>query len=194
MRARLFGPKLIFDCSFDATMSKMEIKSAGRQLNVCFSENRRSREPFDLHLCNVDKNSDNGTLHWLQRHNPSVLDTKCPLSVHEKCFTELFPLERLVYLSPDSDNALTEYNADDIFIVGVIVDRGPYEKLSLAKAKRLGIRHASLPLDTNVRLTSGTSKRFTLNTMTKILWTWKETRDWKKALNIVNLQRKLAAI
>lgn len=179
MRAGLSGPKLIFDCSFDATMSGLEIRSAGRQLHYCFGINRRHKMPFDLHLCNA--NTSEGSVHWLKKHIPNLSDKKCPLSVHEKCFTELFPTERLVYLSPDSENVLTECNDDDIFIVGTIVDKGRCQSLSLMRAKSLGLRHARLPVDSHLRLKSGAGKRLTLVAMTKVLLDWKQTGSWKQA-------------
>lgn len=181
MRASLFGQKMIFDCSFDETMSHIELKSNGRQLHYCFAWNRRQKKPFDFHLCNMNMSIHEGTMHWLQKHIPTVSQTKFPLTIHEKCFTELFPRERLIYLSPDSEHDLIEYDGDDIFVVGAIVDKGPCQKLSLAKAKSLGLRHARLPFERHVRFTPGANKRLTLVTLTKVLSNWKETRDWKKA-------------
>lgn len=187
MRARLFGQKLIFDCSFDESMTRQEVQSAGRQLHYCYGNNRRLKDPFDMHLCNV--NMRGGTMHWLQRHMPNILEKNCLFPVHEKCSTELFPLERLVYLSPDSNNVLTNYNFDDIFIVGAIVDKGPCQHLSLAKAKSLGVRHARLPLDEYVRIKSGVSKRFSFLTMLNILHEWKQTQDWKKAFERISKEK-----
>lgn len=170
-------------------MSHHEIQSAGRQLSFCFANNRAHRKPFDIHLCNM--NPDSKTLKCLQKYIPNVSDQTFPLSIHQKCFTELFPIERLVYLSPDSENVLTDFNGDDIFIVGTIVDKGPCERLSLAKAKSLGVRHARLPIDNYVHLAPGVSKRFNFMTMTDILQKWKETRDWAKAFSKIPW-RKLA--
>lgn len=170
-------------------MTEVELKSAGRQLHYSFAYNRRIKEPFDVHLCNV--NSSSGTLHWLKKHVPNVLDASCPLSIHEQCFTELFPLDRLLYLSPDSDEDLAEYNANDILIVGAMVDKGPCQHLSLAQAKRLGIRHARLPLSKFVNFASGQSKRLTLNAMTSILLKWKDTNDWREAFRVRQIQHKL---
>lgn len=189
MRTRLFGQKLIFDCSFDASMSHQEIQSAGRQLYYCFENNRNFKTPFDIHLCNM--NPDSKTLKHLKKHIPNVLDEKILLPIHQQCFTELFPAERLVYLSPDSENVLTDFKADDIFIVGTIVDKGPCQRLSLAKAKSLGVRHARLPLEKYVQLVPGVSKRFNFMTMIGILQEWMMTRDWEKAFRNIPW-RKLA--
>lgn len=164
-------------------MSHQEIQSAGRQLFYCFGQNRAYKTPFDIHLCNMSP--DSKTLKTLKKHIPKVLDKKYLLPIHQECFTKLFPVERLVYLSPDSENVLTDFNADDIFIVGTIVDKGRCEQLSLAKAKSLGIRHARLPLESYVHLKPGVSKRFSFMTMTDVLHKWMETRDWEKAFSCI---------
>lgn len=188
MRASLSGPKLVFDCSFDTSMSYEETKLAARQLHFCYGLNRRHKTPFDMHLCNVDLRGN--TFKELQQFIPNVLGKKCLLSIHEDCFLHLFPKERFIYLSPDSDNELSEYNADDIFIVGTIVDKGPCQKLSLAQARRLGVRHARIPTDKYVRLASGAGKRFTLMAMTGMLLEWTSSQNWKKAFK--HIERELA--
>ena len=43
--------------------------------------------------------------------------------VTSECFTRVFPPERLVYLSPDSPNVLTEYSQDDVYILGALIDK-----------------------------------------------------------------------
>ena len=43
--------------------------------------------------------------------------------VTPECFTRVFPPERLVYLSPDSPNVLTEYSQDDVYILGALIDK-----------------------------------------------------------------------
>ena len=37
---------------------------------------------------------------------------------------DLFPAERMVYLSPDSNNDLQKFNPDDIYVIGGIIDKG----------------------------------------------------------------------
>ena len=76
---------------------------------------------------------------------PGVMKNDCPETVTEKCYTELFPKENLVYLSPDSRNLL-KYNPNDIYIMGGLVDRSVEKNASLAKAESKNIRHARLPL------------------------------------------------
>ncbi len=50
-----------------------------------------------------------------------------------------------LYLTPDSRTDLLEYNPDDVYIVGGIVETAGDVPYTLTKAKKLGIRHARLP-------------------------------------------------
>ena len=59
---------------------------------------------------------------------------------------ELFPQERLLYLSPDSRTDLVKYDSDDIYIIGGLVDGATGIARTLADAKRNEIRHARLPM------------------------------------------------
>jgi len=93
----------------------------------------------------------------------------------------MFPREKLVYLTPDAQTRLTKWDHDATYIVGAIVDKGPYKPLTKAKAKREGIQMARLPLDDYVDWESG-SKALPLNIIIKILLEMKATGDWVKAL------------
>lgn len=147
LKAMLFDQKLIIDCSYDKYMNQNEASKAGEQLKLLFCENRLHEEPFDLHFCNFDFNS--VTSKALQKSIPTVLDENFPLNIHTESITEKFhkELNNLVYLTPHCRNYLNEYSHDDIYIIGGMVDKTNKEHFSLAKAKRLGIRMARLPLD-----------------------------------------------
>ncbi|TMW39506.1 hypothetical protein DOY81_015414, partial [Sarcophaga bullata] len=59
------------------------------------------------------------------------------------------------------------------------------EPLSLAKAKRLGLRMARLPLDRYLQWGAGSGKSLTLNQMINILLDLKTTGDWMRSLRHV---------
>lgn len=109
------------DCSYDQYMNNREAVNAAKQLMLCFAENRMHDDPFDVHFCSVNMNST--TMQSLKRHIPTMLDPDFPMNVHEKCFTEVFPKERLVYLTPHCRTELEKYDPDDIYIIGAMVDK-----------------------------------------------------------------------
>lgn len=188
IQAIRFGTKIVIDCSYDQHMNRHEAVNTAKQLGLCFAENRLHDDPFDLHYCNA--NLDQLTMKNLHRVIPTMLDTSFPMNVHQKCFTEMFPKENLVYLTPHCRTDLKNYNPDDIYIIGGIVNKVNDDPLSLAKAKRLGLRMARLPLDRYLNWGSGSGKSLTLNQMVSILLDLKKTKDWNYALRHVP-KRKL---
>lgn len=139
-------------------MTHLERNKVASGLRWVYSDNRKHIKPMDLHLCGVK--TDSIIINNLSGQVPSLLKKGSPTRLHSECYTELFPKERLVMLTPDSDQLL-EYNPDDIYVVGGIVDFGRADPLTLAKAKKLGIRSARLPLD-NVRLKAGDTRELTM--------------------------------
>lgn len=189
INAMQFGPKLIIDCSYDKHMVPREAKNTAKQLMFLFADNRVDTEPFDLHFCNANFNSI--VMKNLQKHIPTMLETGFPINIHEESYLELFPRKKLVYLTPHCNNDLLEYNHDDIYIVGAMVDKINNDPLSLAKAKSQGLRMARLPLDHYLQWGSGSGKSLTIDQMLKILLDVKTSGDWNKALRFVP-RRKLA--
>lgn len=169
-------------------MNHHEAINTAKQLGLCFAENRVHDDPFDLHYCNANHNK--LTMKTLYKQIPTMFDPEFPINVHEKCFTELFPMKNLVYLTPHCRTDLNEYNPDHIYIIGGIVDKVSNEPLSLAKAKRLGLKMAKLPLDRYLNWGAGSGKSLTLNQMVNILLDLKQTKDWNHALRHVP-KRKL---
>lgn len=157
-RAKLHGQKVVIDCSYEHFLTNLERSKVASGLRWVYTENRRHIKPMDLHLCGVEP--DSKIIKNLSGQVPSLLKKSSPTRIHHECFTELFPKDRLVMLTPDSNQVL-EYNADDIYIVGGIVDFGRSDPLTLAKAKKLGIRSARLPLD-NLRLREGDTREVTM--------------------------------
>lgn len=140
-------------------MTLQEQSKTTKGIKQVYAENRKHLKPFDLHICGVKENS--AIIKNLSRQIPSLLKTGSPTYIGSECFTELFPKDRLVMLTPDSDNVF-QYNADDIYVVGGIVDFGRNDPLTLAKAKKLGIRSARLPLD-NLRLKEGDTRELSMS-------------------------------
>lgn len=175
----LDAPPLIFDCGFSDVMTKWEMQDAARQLKFAFSINRDHRKPFVMHFCNMKR--DSYLWHALKLQMKNI--EKVPIRMHGGDITDVFEPEKLVYLSPDAEVELQEFNPDDHYVVGTIVDKGAQMPLTLAKAKRLNIRCARLPLQKYIRFFS--HKTLTLDQMTHIMLELKKSQDWTKALRHV---------
>ena len=77
------------------------------------------------------------------------------------------PLKDLVYLTADSPNEISCLDPTKVYIIGGIVDRNRYKKLTYNKAEKQGISHASLPIRKFMKLT--TSAVLTVNHVFEIM-------------------------
>jgi tRNA (guanine9-N1)-methyltransferase len=98
---------------------------------------------------------------------------------------------RLVYLTADSPNELTELKQDDMYVIGGLVDRNRHKGITLRKAEAEGIRHAKLPLQQHCQLSG--SAVLTVNQVVDLLLAWLDVRDWRIACNRAVPPRKRAA-
>lgn len=176
-----FGQNLVIDCSYDDYMNDKEMRNTAKQLMLCFALNRMHNEPFNVHHCNA--NFHKMTMKTLEKGLVQIRDAAFPFNVTEKSYLDLFPKEKLVYLTPHCKNDLTEFNPDDIYIVGAMVDKSSQEAVSLGKAKKEGLRMARLPLDRYFQFKSG--KSLTIDQMLQILMELKTSNDFEKALEHV---------
>ena len=127
------------DLGFTEKNSTRELRSLAQQLTYAYSKMKKEYDvPPKLHLaeyCGEAKRvfELSGAGHWL-------------VNRHEEPVEEVFRGKRLVYLSPDAEEALDEVDADAVYIVGGIVDRTVNSNLSKLKAAGLGIETRRFPV------------------------------------------------
>ncbi|NXV18221.1 TM10C methyltransferase, partial [Cepphus grylle] len=180
-QAMIFGQPLVFDMSYEKDMSVREVANTVRQIVLSEGCNRRSVDPFHVHFCNLK----DGSLYHKEfiKHYRGAWG-KLLITVTDQCYTDIFPKDKLVYLTADSPKVMKTFDHDKIYIVGSMVDKSIKTGVSLARAKRLGLETAALPLEKYLLWNSG-AKNLTLDQMMHILLTLKDTGDWKKALEFV---------
>lgn len=177
-RAKLFGQKVLIDCTFDYEMNDREIRNTTWSMEKAYTTNREHKLPLDMHFfCNQSYKPSFDNLH---KQIPTLIGQKSMYEIHYECYTNLFPTKRLLVLTPDSTN-IFQYNFDDIYVVGGIVDRGHSTPKMLAKAKRLGLRTARLPLKYSG---PGKSHELALHNVIDILRECQMCRNWKKILEL----------
>lgn len=114
--AMLHGQDILIDCGYDGHMSLKEQTNCAKQLLLLFSYNRFHRDPFNIIFCNVNKEST--VFKWLSKSIPTIDEPTFPLNYTNKGYLELYPREKLVYLTPHCNQVLKEYNYDDVYIIG----------------------------------------------------------------------------
>lgn len=121
MQAIMFEPKVVFDCGYDSYMNMFETHNCAKQLTIAFATNRSHVNPMCLYFCNMDK--EGALMRHVQRNMPNALDDDFPAFITSQSYLDLFPKEKLVYLTPHCRMDLNEYDADTVYIVGAMVDK-----------------------------------------------------------------------
>ncbi|NXT93482.1 TM10C methyltransferase, partial [Anhinga rufa] len=180
-QSMVFGQPLVFDMSYEKDMSVQEVANTVRQIVLSEGCNRRSVDPFHIHFCNF---KDDSLYHkeFLKHYRDAW--GKLLITVTDQCYTDVFPKDKLIYLTADSPKVMKTFDHDKIYIVGSMVDKSIKTGVSLARAKRLGLETAALPLEKYLLWSTG-AKNLTLDQMMNILLTLKDTGDWKAALEFV---------
>ena len=182
-----FAPKVVFDNSFTTYMDTREIALTATQLTYVYGCNAQLEEPFDLWFCNYQ--ADSMLARRLHVALPNFQNSSL-ISMESRSYLDIFPKERLLYLTPDAPKPLLDFTDDDILIIGALVDKTIMKPLTMAKARTEGLRMARLPIDEHV-VWGKSTKSLTLNQVIEILGVYRETRDWRKALLAGVPSRKL---
>ena len=69
----------------------------------------------------------------------------------EKSYLDLFPKEKLIYLSPNSKNEMHEVDEDKVYIIGVLADEREKSPHTYNQARIEGIKTERFPIEKYVR-------------------------------------------
>lgn len=116
--AMLYGQDILIDCGYEGHMSPKELTNCAKQLLLMWSYNRTHRDPFNIVFCNFNK--DGTVFKQLSKTIPTIDEPTFPLNYTQKNYLELYPREKLVYLTPHCNVQLKKYNYDDVYIIGEI--------------------------------------------------------------------------
>ena len=173
-----WGQPLVLDLSFMKQMSFQQVKSLFyRELAFAFKANENSPEPFAIHLTSYDPNCDRCSI--LTKAIKNIMEDDSTVLVTKKSYLELFPKERLLYLSPDSKNDLMKHDPNNIYVIGGLIDTcsggtGKHAPYTLSQAKKQKIRHARLPMKRII----GINRELNIDHCVAIMADFKFTNDW----------------
>ncbi|KAF9037825.1 hypothetical protein BDZ89DRAFT_1129770 [Hymenopellis radicata] len=209
-----FGGTVVVDLGFDDKMSEKEIQSLCSQLAYTYSANRQASHPFSL----VFSSLNGRTLTRLENTGDAAHTRWTNTEWWEEDYHKLWSTpsdsrssdeikQKVVYLTADTQDELTELRSDEIYIIGGLVDHNRYkvsssfvddfnglvptlrQNLCFDKAQESGVRTARLPIGRYLS-NMPTRKVLTVNQVFEIMLKWVETRDWEQALYTVIPKRK----
>jgi len=174
---------VVFDMQFGDLMTQRDLGKCLKQIMKCYSFNRRLSNQLQLHMTSLGGNveaelsKNDGWKNW-------------DFNFDSRRYDEVFAKERIVYLSSESETAVTELEDDKVYVIGGLVDHNHHKGLSHSKATELGIATARLPIDEFLSMKS--RKVLTVNHVYEILAAVSEGTEWKEAFLGVIPERKLA--
>lgn len=148
MESALFGPRLALDFSYQELMPPTDYTGVATQLHHIYMANQQHQMPFDLWLCNLPTGS--RLRDRIATVAPGLFLPTSLCNVTGRSFLDVFPSEQLIYLSPDAEETIGEFDQNAVYILGGFVDRNDNRPESLRKANELGIRSMRLPIDQHV--------------------------------------------
>jgi ribonuclease P protein 1 len=109
---------IVIDCGFEQEHAREHyLLNLVDQVQYLFAEVNRYHSPSFVYLCNLSRH---GRLQAeFDRRSP--LDNLC-FEATESSYLDIFPQEKLIYLSPDSNVEMTSFDHDAVYIIGGIID------------------------------------------------------------------------
>nr|XP_044997719.1 tRNA methyltransferase 10 homolog B isoform X2 [Jaculus jaculus]XP_044997720.1 tRNA methyltransferase 10 homolog B isoform X2 [Jaculus jaculus]XP_044997721.1 tRNA methyltransferase 10 homolog B isoform X2 [Jaculus jaculus] len=182
VEAKRSGPRLCIDLSMTHHMSGKELSRLAGQIRRLYGSNKKAVRPF--WICLTGFATDSPLYEECLRMNDGFSTYLLDMT-EEDCF-DLFPLETLVYLTPDSEHALEDIDLNKIYILGGLVDESIQKKVTFKKAQEYCVQTARLPIQEYMVKRQNEknyhSEILAINQVFDILSTYFETHNWPEAL------------
>lgn len=182
------NPLLVIDCQFDKLMDAHQLKSCCSQLLFSYSAVKNMQKPFKLTFTSC--NSENTILNRLKiaQFKDNFEKFAKIIDFSEKKIEDFDKKEKIVYLTADSENELTELEDDKIYVVGALVDKNHYPGLTQEFAEKNGIKTARLPLKSeNLK----SRKVITTNQVVEMLCLARDSGNMEESIKKVLPPRKV---
>jgi tRNA (guanine9-N1)-methyltransferase len=193
--------QICLDCAFESLMTAKEINSLAIQIRYCYSNNKRSQHPCRLIATSIgntgtgssndDANNPNigignntVTLNHLKKVNGFDEWSNWAFDITSDSLEQYFHdnMNKVVYLTSDSETTLSVLENDKIYVIGGIVDRNRLKRITMDRANAIGVKTAKLPIDEHLSHMPST-RVLTTNHVFELLLKYKEHNGcWKKAL------------
>ena len=172
---------VVFDMQWSDLMTQRDLGKCLKQIIRCYSYNRRLSSPLQLFMTShCGKVEEEMTKHDGYRN--------WDFNFESGDYDSVFPADKIVYLTAESDNVLETLEQDKAYIIGGLVDHNHHKGLCHSKAVEKGVKTARLPIDEFISLK--TRKVLTVNHVYEILAEVCQGLDWKQAFLKILPERK----
>ncbi|PKU38258.1 hypothetical protein llap_11439 [Limosa lapponica baueri] len=182
LEARASGPRLCVDLGLAHCMSRKETSRLASQIRRLYGANRRAEKPFWLCLTEFVV----GSLIYEECFRMNDGFSNYLMDTTQESYLDLFPLDAIVYLTPDSENVLEDIDPSKVYVLGGLVDESIHKKLTLQRAQEQSLQTARLPIREYMVKTANAknyhSETLAINQVFDVLSTYYETRSWPAAL------------
>ena len=175
--------RVCIDLQYETLMIEKELVHLARQLSRVYGFNKRSPTPCHLTFSGLTKNSQ--TFKICCDKNDGFANYL--VDIKGESVNELFEPEKIVYLTPDSDQVLEDMSKDKVYVIGGLVDDSVKKNSSLSFAKEQKIQTAKLPIEKFCdRNDDGTFKQIlTINQVFEILLSKSTGISWSESFSKV---------
>ncbi|KAK4815782.1 hypothetical protein QYF61_007200 [Mycteria americana] len=142
LEARASGPRLCVDLGVADRMTQKETSRLASQIRRLYGANRRAEKPFWLCLTEFVV----GSLIYEECFRMNDGFSNYLMDTTQESYLDLFPLDAIVYLTPDSENVLEDIDPNKVYILGGLVDESIHKKLTLQRAQEQSLQTARLPI------------------------------------------------
>ncbi|XP_061301351.1 tRNA methyltransferase 10 homolog B isoform X1 [Pezoporus flaviventris] len=182
LQAKTSGPRLCVDLGVADCMTEKETSRLASQIRRLYGANRRAEKPFWLCLTEFVV----GSLIYEECFRMNDGFSNYLMDTTQESYLDLFPVDSIVYLTPDSENVLEDIDPNKVYILGGLVDESIHKKLTLQRAREQSLQTARLPIREYMVKAVNTknyhSETLAINQVFDILSTYYETRSWPAAL------------
>ncbi|XP_066844020.1 tRNA methyltransferase 10 homolog B isoform X10 [Anser cygnoides] len=146
LEARASGPRLCVDLGMADSMTLKETSRLASQIRRLYGANRQAEKPFWLYLTEFVV----GSLIYEECFRMNDGFSNYLMDTTQESYLDLFPLDAIVYLTPDSENVLEDIDPKKVYILGGLVDESIHKKLTLRRAQEQSLQTARLPIPSGI--------------------------------------------
>lgn len=177
------GPGIIMDMAWDDCMNDHLQKKVISQVSMAYSFDKLADKSLPIVFTSVNQRWQE-LLHRVNAYSWN----KQLVRFEQKPLTEAVPIDKIVYLTADTDNVCTSLDPDKFYVIGCILDHNSKKGVTREFAEKHGIRMERLPIAENIVMDG--RHVLTINHVAEILIRVANGKDWATALVETIPQRK----